>query len=318
LTKKWRENLTFYKDFSSNQVNLNQCHGLQADRGDRLNTRVVSESVDEGDHHHCAYFERSSSVIEQGMFQFDAKVAEEKTFESYIIPQVADFVFAYSTLPNFKSKLDIEFGSWFINDLCQALESHHSTDDLLSILTRTAAMVTQRCGESGQMQSPFVLSMLTREVYFKAKANSETCSQLGMYNMSNSRRRLAIIFNHRTYCSGLDLKPRVGTDVDEEKLKETLEYLGFAPENIKVHRDLTSKKIDEVLQSVQAEDHTDVDCLVVAALTHGEEGVLYASDSMYRTDTLWHGFNAENCPTLAGKPKIFILQVILKISNIIH
>lgn len=57
-------------------------------------------------------------------------------------------------------------------------------------------------------------------------------------------------------------------------------------------------------------DHTDHDCLIVTVLTHGiDGGTLYAFDAPYPCEDLYNGFLASNCLSLAGKPKIFIIQV---------
>jgi hypothetical protein len=62
--------------------------------------------------------------------------------------------------------------------------------------------------------------------------------------------------------------------------------------------------------AVSKDDHRNEDCIVVAVLTHGKEkGKLYAYDDLYRSDVLWSNFTGDVCPSLAGKPKIFILQV---------
>lgn len=55
-------------------------------------------------------------------------------------------------------------------------------------------------------------------------------------------------------------------------------------------------------------DHMDHDCLVVAVLTHGGPGILYAYNIPYRTDIIWSYFTAKNCPSLSKKPKIFFIQ----------
>ena len=44
-------------------------------------------------------------------------------------------------------------------------------------------------------------------------------------------------------------------------------------------------------------------------LTHGEKGFLYAYDGSYKLDYLCRYFTANMCPDLAGKPKIFLIQV---------
>jgi caspase 7 len=62
--------------------------------------------------------------------------------------------------------------------------------------------------------------------------------------------------------------------------------------------------------SVSQENHWLSDCLLVAVLTHGGKGELFAYDHTYDSDRLWMNFTANRCPSLAGKPKIFIVQVL--------
>ncbi|KAH0947440.1 hypothetical protein HN011_005088, partial [Eciton burchellii] len=57
-----------------------------------------------------------------------------------------------------------------------------------------------------------------------------------------------------------------------------------------------------------AEDHTDADCLVVVAMSHGESGLLYSHDSLYPVDALWAPFTTDRCASLTGKPKLFFIQ----------
>ncbi|CAG7659243.1 unnamed protein product, partial [Allacma fusca] len=56
------------------------------------------------------------------------------------------------------------------------------------------------------------------------------------------------------------------------------------------------------------EDHSDRDCLLIAVFSHEIPNRIYARDMDYKSDLLWDSFTAENCPTLAGKPKIFSIQ----------
>lgn len=55
-------------------------------------------------------------------------------------------------------------------------------------------------------------------------------------------------------------------------------------------------------------DHTDNDCLLIAILSHGEHGYIYARDTHYKFDSIWNSFTANHCPSLAGKPKLFFIQ----------
>jgi len=66
-----------------------------------------------------------------------------------------------------------------------------------------------------------------------------------------------------------------------------------------------------IVLSVAEEDHSDADCLLVTVLTCGEMSkFLYAQDCLYNVEDLWLPFTANKCLSLAGKPKIFIIQVI--------
>lgn len=47
-------------------------------------------------------------------------------------------------------------------------------------------------------------------------------------------------------------------------------------------------------------DHSHHDCILVAVLSHGEMGIIYAKDTPYKPDYLWSPFTADKCPTLAG------------------
>jgi hypothetical protein len=64
-----------------------------------------------------------------------------------------------------------------------------------------------------------------------------------------------------------------------------------------------------VLFPVAQSDHSDCDCFLLAVLSHGEMGIIHARDIPYKPESLWTPFTADKCPTLAGKPKLFFLQV---------
>jgi caspase 7 len=126
-----------------------------------------------------------------------------------------------------------------------------------------------------------------------------------LYNMNHRRRGLAIVFNHKNFDPRLGLKTRNGTDADRDNLRSTLRTLDFA---VKVYNDLPYKEMERILEEASNENHADADCILVAVLSHGELGILYSCDQPYKPDRLWGHFNAEKCPTLAGKPKLFFVQ----------
>lgn len=124
------------------------------------------------------------------------------------------------------------------------------------------------------------------------------------YNMAHKKRGLAIIFNHQTFIVPY-LKDRMGTNVDCEQLKMCLKKLDF---EVHVYNDLGVKDILDKVEKVSSEDHSDHDCIVLAILTHGEEGLLFARDGAYKHDQVFDNFRGDRCPTLVGKPKIFFIQ----------
>ena len=132
-----------------------------------------------------------------------------------------------------------------------------------------------------------------------------TTKDAKFYNMNHRRRGKAFIFNHMTFDEKLQLKIRKGTNCDKDNLRETLMELDF---EVTVFDDLSFDKIEGLLESVSQEDHSDADCILVAVLTHGEHGFLYAFDQFYKPERLWSHFSADKCKTLAGKPKMFFIQ----------
>lgn len=124
------------------------------------------------------------------------------------------------------------------------------------------------------------------------------------YNMNHPRRGLAIIFNHETF-NLASLKPRNGTEADCNNLKSTLELLGF---EVRSYKDLTFKELDSVLEEVSGMDFSDCDCLLIAVLSHGEQNIIYAKNMSYSTNILYERFTPDHCPSLAGKPKLYIIQ----------
>jgi caspase 7 len=63
---------------------------------------------------------------------------------------------------------------------------------------------------------------------------------------------------------------------------------------------------------VAIDDHSQSDCLAIVVLTHGiSSSFIYAKDNPYPVEFLWNSFTPDKCRTLAGKPKMFFVQVIL-------
>nr|AHY03304.1 caspase-1 [Dastarcus helophoroides] len=124
------------------------------------------------------------------------------------------------------------------------------------------------------------------------------------YKMDHPKRGIALIFNHEKFETP-HLRPRAGTAEDCKNLKECLKNLGF---DVQVFQDLRRNEIEEHIQGASKVNHVNYDCIIVAVLSHGEQGIIYARDTHYKPEMLWSYFTPEKCITLAGKPKIFFLQ----------
>jgi len=125
------------------------------------------------------------------------------------------------------------------------------------------------------------------------------------YDMKHKKFGKCLIFNHEYYENNRNPQ-RSGSTADASALYQSFSKLGF---DVTMKNDLPYKKFWDCLSSVAKEDHSDSDCLVVCILTHGETGdQLWAYDEIYSLDHVIGLFAGDKCKSLAGKPKIFIIQ----------
>ena len=118
------------------------------------------------------------------------------------------------------------------------------------------------------------------------------------YDMSHPRRGRALLFNQSM--------GRQGSEQDCLALDATLAGLGF---EVTVYRDSRKQEVVRLMEEVGREDHSTADCLLVAVMSHGEEGYLWDCLShKYSPSCLWAPLRADLCPSLAGKPKMFFIQ----------
>ncbi|NP_001091272.1 caspase 7 S homeolog [Xenopus laevis] len=90
------------------------------------------------------------------------------------IPVEADFLFAYSTVPGYYSWRNPGRGSWFVQALCNVLNEYGKELEVMQILTRVNYLVATQFESysddpqfNKKKQIPCVVSMLTKELYFK-------------------------------------------------------------------------------------------------------------------------------------------------------
>nr|XP_002734878.2 PREDICTED: caspase-3-like [Saccoglossus kowalevskii] len=125
------------------------------------------------------------------------------------------------------------------------------------------------------------------------------------YNMSNTRRGTAIIINNKFFDKKTGMNTRHGTDFDAVNLRRSFERLGF---DVTRHDNLSARKMLQLMDLVSRESYGNCDGLVVAILSHGDDGIVYGTDYYVSIMTLVEFFYGDRCPTLAGKPKLFFIQ----------
>lgn len=60
---------------------------------------------------------------------------------------------------------------------------------------------------------------------------------------------------------------------------------------------------------VSEEDHSKRSSFVCVLLSHGDEGLFYGTDGPLELKVLTSLFRGDKCRSLAGKPKLFFIQV---------
>ena len=153
--------------------------------------------------------------------------------------------------------------------------------------------------------------VVLQELYRTKRENEQLKAKLiqkkvsGCYPMKSMPCGIGVIINNEKF--KLKKMNRVGSDKDAHGLEELFMYLGFS---LHRHDNLTGDEMMAVLTEVSTMDHSKFDCLIVAILTHGREGnVLCGTDRKeIAVRDVINIFKADNCPSLAGKPKIILLQ----------
>ncbi|NWX08279.1 CASP8 protein, partial [Caloenas nicobarica] len=138
-------------------------------------------------------------------------------------------------------------------------------------------------------------------------------SQLQAYKMTSRPRGVCLILNNHSFAKAReavpelrDMKDRNGTHMDAEALRRVFSKLHFI---IVEHKDLTAEEIRKIVNLLRREDHKDRDCFVCCVLSHGKKGIIYGVDGQeVPIQELTMSFTGHNCPSLAGKPKVFFVQ----------
>lgn len=100
-------------------------------------------------------------------------------------------------------------------------------------------------------------------------AESTVRDGVEFYKLNPSNVGKCIIINQKLYKKGLDMKSRLGTDLDCSRLKETFTTLGY---EVEVFNNMTISQMSRELEGARNNIDDDCSSLVVCILAHGKEG----------------------------------------------
>ncbi|NXV33594.1 CASP6 protein, partial [Rissa tridactyla] len=119
-------------------------------------------------------------LVEDSIDSRDASIVNETEVDAagvYTLPAGADFIMCYSVTQGYFSHRETVNGSWYIQDLCEALRKHGSSLEFTELLTVVNRKVSYRevgtCRDInaiGKKQIPCFASMLTKKLYFHPKS----------------------------------------------------------------------------------------------------------------------------------------------------
>jgi len=114
---------------------------------------------------------------------------------------------------------------------------------------------------------------------------------------------ILLIFYNYTFCLGMN--KRTGTLKDGENLQNIFSRLGFI---VHMLYDANIFLIEQKLQELSSTNHSLCNCFAIAILSHGDEEYIYATDYKVQIKSIVDMFHPKHCPSLLGKPKIFLFQ----------
>ncbi|KAK6170502.1 hypothetical protein SNE40_018882 [Patella caerulea] len=130
--------------------------------------------------------------------------------------------------------------------------------------------------------------------------------------MNHQRRGKAVVINNVNFSPTARLRRRDGSRQDYDSISKCMRSLRF---EVEAHEDKGKDEILKIFEKVANEDHSNADCLLVSLMSHGgEEGICgndynrYQGTGLLTLNDITEPFKGDRCPTLVGKPKIFILN----------
>ena len=105
---------------------------------------------------------------------------------------------------------------------------------------------------------------------------------------------------------GRDDVERTGSNDDVRNLMSLFDDFSF---RYKVEHNQSESQMLELLRSTAEKDFSRYDCFVCVILSHGTKDGIYGTDEkVIKIEAITSPFRRNECPSLEGKPKIFLIQ----------
>lgn len=122
--------------------------------------------------------------------------------------------------------------------------------------------------------------------------------------MRRKPRGLCLIINNLEFKE--KILNRCGGEFDEELLHNLFLELSF---EVHVKHDLKCSEILEAAEEYASRDHSNFDAFFMIVMSHGADGdAIYGVSGKHKVRAEDFMADFQQCPTLKGKPKVFIIQ----------
>ena len=153
-------------------------------------------------------------------------------------------------------------------------------------------------------------------IKLKRKEKLGSLSTSGHYPMNRSPHGIALIINNIEF-NGREGDRIDGADSNEQNLITVFQYLGYC---VHVFNNLTADQMTGVMEYMGKDlNHTEYDSFVCCILSSGGKTTEYVcgsdNEEVVVSGTLSSMLSADNCPTLADKPKLFFVQACQSINK---
>ncbi|XP_052081364.1 caspase-2-like [Mytilus californianus] len=182
-----------------------------------------------------------------------------------------------------------------------SVSGQNSSNNDISMENEHDGLTSQLPGTSSQYDNRQQTSSLESTPETSSHQATERTKK---YKMESTPRGFVLIINNIHFRNH---KHRPGAEQDRDKLKAMFEDFGF---EVDVKEDQTAMQVEELLSQFSLlQDLYRVDSLIVVLMSHGNDEFILGSDCQrLNVINLIKKFNADYCPAMMGKPKMFIVN----------